>query len=153
MSEKLSVNAIHNGTVIDHIVAGQATKIIRLLALINNRNQMTIGLNLTSGSQQLKDLIKLEQCQLSEKDLQQIAVFAPGATVNTIQDYKVTNKLKLTLPEQVADIFICPNKNCISHSEKTTKLFYIKEQNRNVGLQCKYCQQIFLRDEMLLTIR
>ena len=47
MSKTLSVTAIENGVVIDHIPAGQAIRIISLLGLAAHKNQVTIGLKFT----------------------------------------------------------------------------------------------------------
>ena len=40
MTKTLSVSAIKNGTVIDHIRAGQALRIVRLLSLLENKNKL-----------------------------------------------------------------------------------------------------------------
>ncbi len=48
MNDKLSVAGIKNGTVIDHIMPGQALRIIYLLSAQRNKHQVTIGLNLPS---------------------------------------------------------------------------------------------------------
>ena len=58
----LQVSAIQNGTVIDHIVAGQALKIIRFLNLLADEHQVTVGIHLKSRSMGRKDIIKLEAC-------------------------------------------------------------------------------------------
>lgn len=49
-TKTLAVAAIKNGTVIDHIAAGQALRIIRFLNLAEHHKQITLGLNLPSGS-------------------------------------------------------------------------------------------------------
>ena len=59
MSETLSVSAIKNGTVIDHISPGQALRIIQLLSLPSSKYTVTIGLNLHSKLIGIKDLIKI----------------------------------------------------------------------------------------------
>ena len=48
MSEKMKVKAINRGTVIDHITPGQGLKILNRLHLINDKIQVTVGLNLPS---------------------------------------------------------------------------------------------------------
>src|ERR1051325_10381059 len=98
MKEKmLSVSAIKQGTVVDHIAAGNALKIVRLLKLAANERRVTLGLNLKSDSIGLKDLIKLENVFLSQFQASQIAVFAPQATVNVIENYRVAKKFRVQL--------------------------------------------------------
>src|SRR3990167_4815959 len=111
MEKTLSVTAINNGTVIDHIPAGQAITILRLLKLVDHKNQITIGLNLM-GSRGLKDLIKMENRYLSEREAHEIAIFAPDATINVIKDFKVIKKQSALLPETIVDIMRCPNPRC-----------------------------------------
>ena len=48
--ETLSVSAIKNGTVIDHIKAGKALQIVPLLDLTSGQQQVTVGINLRSLS-------------------------------------------------------------------------------------------------------
>jgi aspartate carbamoyltransferase regulatory subunit len=152
MKEKtLSVSAIKEGTVVDHINAGQALKIIRLLRLLRlaaNENRVTVGLNLKSGSHGLKDIIKIENVFFTESQAAQIAIFAPSATVNVIENYKVAKKFRVQLPETVAGALSCPNPRCITNSERIPTFFTIEENNSHVILRCKYCEKLFSRDDM-----
>ena len=52
MSEKkqLQVEAIRNGSVIDHIPAGQGIKILKLFHLLDTHERITVGLNLPSAA-------------------------------------------------------------------------------------------------------
>lgn len=148
MKEKtLSVSAIKEGTVIDHIAAGQALKIIRLLRLAEE-NRVTVGLNLKSRTKGLKDIIKIENVFLTEHQAAQIAIFSPSATVNVIENYAVSKKFRVQLPEAIAAVLACPNTRCISHIEKIPTLFTLEENNSHVILRCKYCEKLFSRDEM-----
>ena len=45
---KLNVTAIENGTVIDHIPANNVFKVLHILKLENNKNQVLLGDNLES---------------------------------------------------------------------------------------------------------
>lgn len=149
MKEKtLSVSAIKEGTVIDHIRAGQALKIIRLLRLNANENRVTVGLNLKSQSVGLKDIIKIENVFLTEPQAAQIAIFSPMATVNVIQNYAVAKKFKVQMPETAAALLACPNSRCITHIERVPTLFSVEENNGQALLRCKYCEKLFTRDQM-----
>ncbi len=149
MKEKtLSVSAIKEGIVIDHIRAGQALKIVRLMRFAAEEKRVTIGLNLKSQSTGLKDIIKVENYTLTEAQAAQIAIFAPLATVNVIENYKVAKKFQVQLPETIAAVLGCPNLRCITNAEHVPTLFIVEENNSHIILRCKYCEKLFSRDEM-----
>ena len=148
MIKTLSVAAIKNGTVIDHIPAGQALRIIRLLNLITSKHKITLGLNLPSKSMGHKDVLKIEARILSEAEASDVIVFAPKATINLIENFEVTKKISPRLPEAIKNVFICPNAICITHTEPVASFFYIDEQNKRIKLTCKYCEKRFDRDQV-----
>jgi len=49
MNKTLSVSAIQNGTVIDHITPGQTLRIIHMLRLLHKKLKVTVGFNLSSN--------------------------------------------------------------------------------------------------------
>ena len=149
MKEKtLFVSAIKDGTVIDHIRAGAALKIMGVLRLYADQRQTTIGLHLKSKSGGFKDIIKIENVFLSEEEGAQIAVFSPNATINVIQNYEVAKKFKVKMPEQVAQLLTCPNSRCIGNVEKVATLFLIEENEAQITLRCKYCEKLFSHDQI-----
>ena len=147
MEKTLLVTAIDKGTVIDHIPAGQAITILRLLNLAGENNQATIGLNLT-GDSGLKDIIKMENRHLTEHEAQEIGIFAPNATINIIEEFEVKEKLKAVFPEKIINIFICPNPMCITQSEPIKTHFHLHQLGNKVNFQCHYCEKAFMREEM-----
>jgi aspartate carbamoyltransferase regulatory subunit len=149
MSEKMQVEAICKGTVIDHITAGQGLRILNRLQLINDKIRLTVGLNLPSGQFGTKDIIKAENWMFSKDEANELALLAPNATVNIIEDYKVVTKSKMELPEIFKGIFSCPNTNCITHNEPVDSNFIIETENEQVRLRCHYCEQLF--DKELFT--
>jgi len=144
----LSVSAIKNGTVIDHISAGAALKIIKILRLTADGTRVTMGLNLKSGSQGLKDIIKVENVFLTEAQSAQIAVFAPNATVSVIKDYEVEKKFKVQMPEAIAAVLACGNPRCITNGQKVPTLFIVEENNNHILLRCKHCEKHFSREQI-----
>ncbi|QUJ67884.1 aspartate carbamoyltransferase regulatory subunit [Photobacterium sp. GJ3] len=143
---QLQVEAIKNGTVIDHIPANIGIKVLRLFQLHEASERVTIGLNLPSSAQGTKDLIKIENVFLNEELANQLALYAPNATVNQIEDYQVVKKLTLSLPDQIHAIFKCPNSNCITHNEPVDSSFKVLTKREEVRLKCKYCEKVFARD-------
>lgn len=147
---QLQVEAIHNGTVIDHIPAGQGIKILQLFGLVQTHEKITVGLNLPSRALGAKDIIKVENTRLSAAQANQLALFAPQATVNLIEDFEVVEKLQLHLPEKVEGVFSCPNSNCISHNEPVASKFRVRAVDGQVRFRCRYCEKSFHRDMMAL---
>jgi aspartate carbamoyltransferase regulatory subunit len=90
---KLQVEAIKRGTVIDHIPAQVGFKLLTLFKLTETEQRITIGLNLPSGEMGRKDLIKIENTFLTDEQVNQLALYAPQATVNRIDDYEVVASL------------------------------------------------------------
>ncbi len=148
MVEKtLSVPAIQEGTVIDHIIPGSALKIIRLLRLSENNRQVTVGLNLKSPSLGNKDLIKVTNFFLSPEHAEQIAIFSPNSTVNVIENYLVVKKFCVDMPKEISGTLQCPNPRCITGHEKIKSRFFVEENEEKVSLLCFFCEKSFSRNE------
>ncbi len=141
-----TVEALKQGTVIDHIPAGQGLKILQLFHFVDSGERVTVGLNLSSRHMGAKDLIKVENVALTEEQANELALFAPKATVNVIENYQVVKKHKLELPETVEGIFACPNSNCISHKEPVSSFFYVSVKKSDTKMKCKYCEKGFSKD-------
>ncbi|WP_295482996.1 aspartate carbamoyltransferase regulatory subunit [uncultured Succinatimonas sp.] len=147
---KLMVEAIANGTVIDHIAPGQAMNILRLFNFLGKHNHITVGFNLRSGELGSKDIIKIADVTFSPSETEQLAILAPNATINNIKDYKVIDKYNLRLPLESVGAFSCPNSNCVTHMEKAaTPRFKIFKQGDQVMMRCHYCERVFTREVIL----
>lgn len=148
MTKTLSVSAINNGTVIDHIRCGRALRIVHLFRLLDDKNQVTVGMNLPSKRLGMKDLIKIENRILSHEQANEIAIFAPEATINIVKDFEVIEKIETKLPSAIKNIFRCPNPRCITHNEHAESIFSIEEQGKSAKLICHYCEKAFDRDQV-----
>ncbi len=148
--DKLMVEAIADGTVIDHIAPGQAINILRMFKFLSRNNQLTVGFNLRSGELGKKDIIKIANVVFSPAETEQLAILAPNATINQIDNYKVIDKYKLRLPRESVGVFACPNSNCITNFEKdATPRFKISKEGDVVMMRCHYCEKVFDRDIVL----
>ena len=145
---KLSVEAIEKGTVIDHIPAGKGLIILRQFKLLHYGSAVTVGFNLPSKTQGSKDIIKITGVWLDDNAANRLALFALEAVVNTIDQFKVINKRRLTLPDEIAEVFRCPNTNCASHGEPVKSRFYVRKQSGQTKLKCHYCEKTFSRDSV-----
>lgn len=147
-NKKLSVEAIEKGTVIDHIPAGKGLAILRQFKLLHYGSAVTVGFNLPSKTQGCKDIIKITGVWLDDKAANRLALFAPEAVVNTIDNFKVTDKRRLELPDEITEVFRCPNTNCASHGEPVKSRFYVRTQGNQTKLKCHYCEKTFSRDSV-----
>lgn len=148
MNDTLSVSAIKNGTVIDHIPHGQALRILHLLSLLKRQFKIMVGMNLPSKRLGTKDLIKIENYVLTKEEANDIVVFAPPATINVIENFNVTSKVSTHLPSTMKAIFICANPSCITRTERIDSLFYICEEGKKIKLTCHYCENVYTRDAL-----
>ena len=140
---KLKVEAIAQGTVIDHIPAGMGVRILKFFQLTDKNERITVGLNLRSGDTYKKDLIKVENTVFTVEQANQLALFASEATINEINDFKVVNKYKVQLPDAISGVLSCPNSNCITRHETVATRFYVTEKHTGTTLKCHYCEKSF----------
>ncbi len=143
MTEKkqLSVSALKDGTVIDHIPSQYLFKVISILGLDHIDNQITFGTNLKSDKLGSKAIIKISDRFFEEEEINKIALVAPDAKLNIINDYGVTEKGVVTLPETVKGIAKCVNPKCVTNVEQVTTKFNVID-NKHVALKCHYCEKI-----------
>lgn len=142
MEKELKVAALCNGTVIDHIPAGQVFKVVELLNLHHYESQITIGNNLDSKKLGQKGIIKISDKYIDESELNKIALVAPNAKINIIRNYEVVEKRAITLPAEIRDVVHCPNPKCITNNEPVRTRFHILTQtDGHVLLHCHYCEK------------
>ncbi len=151
MSEKdLRVSKIKDGTVIDHISAGYALDVVKILGITGHeRRIITIAINIPSKNFIVKDIVKIEGRALNSQEVNRIALVAPHASINIIQNYSVVKKLEVKLPKIIEGIIKCINPSCISNSnEPVTPKFYVKSEDP-LNLKCHYCSYILEKSDVL----
>jgi len=139
--KELSVRAIKNGTVIDHIPATHLFKVISILGLDKITNQITFGTNLKSKQQGHKAIIKVAKKFFADDEINKIALVAPSAKLNIIEDYQVVDKKVVSLPDEIVGIAKCFNPKCITNNENMITKFSLVEKEP-VALKCQYCEKI-----------
>lgn len=143
---QLRVEAINNGTVIDHIPANIGVKVLKLFQMDKTAERVTIGLNLPSSALGAKDLLKIENTFVTPEQASKLSLYAPHATVNQIENYEVVKKIPLVLPSQITGVFECPNSNCITHGEPVDSSFKVITKKDDIHLKCKYCEKVYSRE-------
>ncbi len=137
----LSVSAIQKGTVIDHIPADSLFDVLSILKLDELDSQITFGTNLISKKYGKKAIVKLEGKFFEDNEINRIALVAPDAKLNIIQDYKVIEKKVVGLPDEVKGIAKCMNPKCVTNHENIVTKFTVIDK-KNVDLKCHYCEKV-----------
>jgi aspartate carbamoyltransferase regulatory subunit len=143
----LSVSAIENGTVIDHIPAQNLFKVITILGLDKIPNQITFGTNLESKLLGKKAIVKIAGKFFERDEINRIAMVAPHAKLNIIKNYEVTEKMLVEVPNEIVGIVKCVNPKCITNVEKVTPKFKVVDKS-SVSLKCHYCEKITDQEHM-----
>ncbi len=139
---KLRVTPIGNGTVIDHIPAGQALNVLKILGIYNTTEAtISVLMNVTGKRSGRKDIVKVEDRELKEEEVNKIALIAPGATINIIRDCEVVEKYRVDMPGVIQGVVKCPNPNCISNTSEPIKSQFIVKSKNPVVIRCVYCEQ------------
>lgn len=146
--ETHAISAIRNGTVIDHIPAGQGMRIFKLLNLEKYDQCVMMGLNLPSHVIGKKDLIKLEGHEITEEESSYIAIFAPTTTIAIIRDEDVIKKFRVSLPEMIQNVIVCPNPQCVTNHEQTTRQYFVGYAGKKIYLRCQYCERTYAQEEI-----
>lgn len=165
MSEKILIDKICDGWVIDHIESGKGESVLRLLRLLlegDSKEQsewsFLVGLGLRSPKRDVyaedgslkkrgrKDLIKVSGPACFDPDY--LFFIDPYLTVKKIQEYEVVRNHTLQPPTQVHKILGCGNPTCITNQERNVETNFLREGN--ISYRCHFCGRIFGISELVL---
>lgn len=148
--EELYVRKIERGTVIDHITAGHAFSVLKILG-INGRggHVVTVAMNVPSRKHGRKDIVKVESRELKPDEVDKIALIAPKATINIIRDFEVVEKKKVELPREIRNIVRCSNPSCVSNAKEPVEPSFAVESVEPLRLRCHYCNRVMERGDIL----
>jgi aspartate carbamoyltransferase regulatory subunit len=145
--KQLSVRAIKEGTVIDHIPAPALFKVVSILKLDTLDTMITIGNNLGSNKLGKKGIIKLSKVFFQDDEINKIALVAPCAKLNIIKEYDVVEKRVVEIPDEIIGLVKCVNPKCITNNEKVNTRFDVVSKSE-VKLKCHYCEKITDQDNI-----
>jgi aspartate carbamoyltransferase regulatory subunit len=148
--KEVKVRKIKNGTVIDHIVAGQALNVLRIIGIAREypRTTVTVAMNVPSGKMGTKDIVKVEGKELKEDEVDKISLISQNATINIIRDYEVVEKKKVKMPSLLEGVLVCANPNCITHFENIKSKFIV-EKETPIKLRCIYCERVMKEEDIV----
>jgi aspartate carbamoyltransferase regulatory subunit len=140
---ELKVSKIRNGTVIDHITAGMAPAVLKILGIEQGcSDTVIVAMNVRSQRLGLKDMVKVENRALEAETVKKIAIVAPRATVNIIKDFAVVQKIPVELPHELIGIVRCSNRNCVTNSSERVTSYFVVESRDPLQLRCHYCETL-----------
>ena len=133
----MTVDAIINGVVIDHIKAGQGMEIYHFLEL--NRLDCPIAIIKNASSRRMvrKDIIKIDT--EDTLDLSALGYIDSDLTINIIKDGKNIAKYHPELPLKIVDIVPCKNPRCITSTEQELPHVFRLTDREKGTYRCIYC--------------
>lgn len=141
MSHKyMKVEKIDHGTVIDHILPARAFDVLRVLGLSNDKT-MSILINSHSKKGGTKDILKVEDVELTAEQANLVALISPLATINIIVGGKVVKKFNAEAPQVVRGILTCSNPNCISNQNEPITTEFRLSPDAGHHYVCTYCDR------------
>ena len=143
----MNIDTIKNGYVIDHIAAGEAIKIYRMLELDKLDCQVALITNAKSKKTGIKDILKIGS--LIDINLDKIAFISPDVTINVVKDEKIIEKKKLGLPERLVNVCKCNNPRCITSSERNLDQIFNLVDKENKVYRCNYCESALEKEKFI----
>ncbi len=141
---ELRVSKIRDGTVIDHVAAGQALNVLAILGIDGTAGEeVSVGINVPSDRLGRKDIVKVEGRELSQAEVDVVSLIAPAATINIVRDFEVVDKHRVSRPERVTGVLSCPNANCITGGDEPVDSEFVVLDE---GVRCAYCDTIIRED-------
>lgn len=146
---QLMVAALENGTVIDHIPSDKVFDVVNLLKIQNMNTPVTIGANLKSNKMGRKGIIKIADRYFTDDEVSKLSVIVPNIVLTTIHNYDVTEKRRVTMPDEIHGIVRCPNPKCITNHEPMHTVFDVVDKE-NGTLRCRYCNKEIRKNDIKL---
>ena len=134
----MNIDTIKNGYVIDHLKAGKAMEVYKLLNLEELDCQVAIITNAKSNKMGKKDIIKIDK--VINIDLDKLGFIDPNVTVNIVKNDRIEEKRKLSLPKKIINVATCKNPRCITSIEKDLDQIFILTDEEKSIYRCKYCE-------------
>ena len=139
--KELKIQPIKNGTVIDHITAGNAVKVLHILGIPKTSSSIvSVAMNVKSMLGK-KDIVKVENRELDPQEVDKIALIAPKATINIIRDFEVAEKHRVKLPGEIVGIVRCSNPTCISNSNEPVESRFTVVSKDPPRIKCYFCER------------
>ncbi len=144
IKNSLNLSTLSEGFVLDHIQAGKSMEIYQHLKLDKLDCVVAIIKNASSNKMGKKDIIKIE-CPIDVIDLDILGFIDHNITVNIIQNDKIIEKKRLTLPQKITNVIKCKNPRCITSIEQQLDHVFVLTDPENIVYRCQYCEEKYNR--------
>ena len=134
----MNIEPIQNGVVIDHIEAGRAMQLYKLLNLGSLDASVALIKNVPSKKMGKKDIIKIDAD--IDLNLDVIGFVDPDATVNIIKNGVLVEKRSIGMPETLTNVIKCKNPRCITSCEQELDHIFKLTDKSNKVYRCIYCE-------------
>ena len=134
----MNIDSIKDGYVIDHIKAGTAMTIYKLLRLDELDCQVAIIQNAKSQKMGKKDIIKIDR--LIDLDLNILGYFDTEITINVIKNDKNVDKFHPEMPKKLVNVVKCKNPRCITTIERGLDDICVLSDDKEGIYRCFYCE-------------
>lgn len=153
MEQTLKISKIKDGTVIDHITAGKALKVLSILKIDEKGdNSVSIGVRVPSSKMGQKDVIKIENRTLERFEVDKISLIAPEASISIVKDYEVTQKYAVELPSRIVGIVKCHNANCITNVKEPVSSEFTLVSKKPLIIRCNFCERNMSEREIMSSL-
>ena len=141
--KELKITPISNGTAIDHIEAGMAMKVVRILKIPDAETHSTVSIAMYVKSKKMgfKDILKIEDRELKKKEVNKISLISPNASIVIIKNEEVVKKYSVSLPKVIKGIAKCSNPNCITNKGEPIETEFQVTNGKEIKLRCLYCDK------------
>lgn len=134
----MKIDSITDGIVIDHIRAGGAMELYRLLGLDALDCPVAIIKNAPSEKLGRKDIIKIDSDLEIRLDV--LGFVDPDATINVIRGGALVEKKHAGLPERITSVLRCRNPRCITSAEPDLPQIFKLANRETKTYRCIYCE-------------
>ncbi len=136
------INSIETGIVIDHLAAGNGSKILKYLNIDDEKHTVAFLMNATSKRHGRKDVLKITNAKTEEINLAVLGLIDPDCTVNVIRNHEIVEKIQPIIPGIVEDVICCNNPRCITSIEPNVRQIFHLINAEKREYRCEYCDDI-----------
>ena len=134
----MNIDSIKDGVVIDHITAGNALRIYKLLGFDKLECSVAIIKNVSSKKMGKKDIIKIDSD--IPLNLEALGYIDPGVTIDVIRNGCLVEKRNVDLPETLHGVLTCKNPRCITSCEQELEQIFTLTDKEDRVYRCMYCE-------------
>ena len=90
-----------------------------------------------------KDILKIEDRELTQEELDRLALIAPNSSVSIIRNHVVAEKRVIKLGKEVTNVARCVYSNCITTADREPLPHRLSVISTDpLTLRCRYCLRI-----------